>query len=216
MDQSGLEELMPGFNKDAVWAGIAGRTQQPARKTVNWRWVTHAGALAAGVLLAGIFLFRSPASFTGQPLQEVPGMQAVLKPAGLPAAIPDTSTTIQVAKNQPVQQHHNHRPTKLLLPEPIAPPQPHTPVAETPRQTDQSTIAVAPSQKKTPARAVHLLDVNNEDRDIALQPVPEKTEEPLAVQIIKATSGNATPRYNNSPVAGRSFIRSLAKTQNKD
>lgn len=212
MDRSSLEELMPGFDKDAVWADITGRTQLPAKKAFNWRWVTHMGALAAGVLLAWVFLFRGSAP-EGQTLKNAHHMRASIKRAMNKTSTPDTATVLAATKEQPGKQQKLRQSTKLLLPEPVIA-RPFAP--EAPQQPDRATVATVPAPVKKPIRAVHLLDVNNEDRDIVLQPMPEQQGEPIAIQIIKATNGDAAPRYNNGPVAGRTLLRSLAITHSKN
>lgn len=218
MDQAGLGELLPGFDRAAVWQQIAERVEKPREKTFAWRWVTSA-AVAAGVLLAWVFLSRD-AIVPGRGLQEHSNIQAVLKPAAIPAVQPAPApgpAASAAYASAPVRKKHVQNATPAL-PAPQQPPAPQPKATTLPDETP-ATPAVAVTAPRPKVHAVHLLDLNNEDKDIALQPAAQPHSEPLIVEIFNARNGDPRPRYSNqdnNTLVLRGLVRGLNNAKNKD
>lgn len=172
MEGASLKEVMPEFDKEAVWNELDNRLAAPAGRKVLPLWWTHAAAVAAGILL-GVVLIRSLYGDGGSGVEENT-VTTVIKQDAAPAVVVKRDTVfipvqpamvpvkeVIVRKKQampheqlPVQEHVAVETSK----EPTQPP-------ATEKAIEQQPVATVKPKK---IKAVHLLDIDNENRQTAL------------------------------------------------
>lgn len=226
IDEASLKELMPGFNPEALWQQVSEKVQPRRNRVIPWRRATYAGSLAAGILLAWFFLFRDtrdagparPLEPTEQVTRVSPPPPSALPapattrpeppaPSTAPATIPAPSHTAAAPSlaQQPVTT-----PTKRTAPQAL----PDPVVAAAPTTPEPQPQPVSPALAGArPSRPVHFLDINNEDKDIILQPAATADEDKSLVQSIKAAGKKRRAAYQTAPEANSTLaLRGLLRS----
>lgn len=165
LDDAGLDDVLPGFDREQAWAELKQRI--PAKKSkplVGW-W-SHAAALVAGLLIGAMLIKSLSEQEVAAPVPVVAEQQDVT-----PTIIQRTDTVYVVQESEskikgqkPTVQPSNHKsePVIVQAPEPV---QQEATIPDTPETQQEVVVA---KQQPTPARPIHLLDIENEDRQTAL------------------------------------------------
>lgn len=182
MEGASLEELMPDFDKQATWEELEQRIPGEEKKTKPvFAWWTHAATLAAGLIIGGIIIKSLTVTNPTQQTQPVATTTEQIT-TGEPEIIVKTDTVF-ITKEVPAAPVETPV-QKAITPKPTQPKQ-ETFIAqeETPKQKEnkeqtiqpiiqeeikkpQQAVAVASKQKQV--KPIHLLDIDNEDRQDAL------------------------------------------------
>lgn len=177
MDKASLQDIMPGFDKEATWAEIDERMSE-RKKRVLPLWFNYAAAVAVGLLLGGglVKMWWKDTVVVTQPAQViVKKVPTTIQPVDTmtnkvdvqitaPQSVPIHTNTNNIAKtrSQTKPTEDSQAPALHL----------HTPktndiIATVTPDVQQDVIAqtTQPIKKK---KTVHLLDIENEDRQLAL------------------------------------------------
>ena len=171
MEAATLKDVMPDFDKEAMWNELDNRLPQPIKKKILPLWWTHAAAVAAGILL-GVVLIRSLSGDGNSGIKENT-VTTVIKQDAAPVVVVKRDTVfIPVQPAVPVKEVIVRK--KQVMPHQQLPVQEHAAVEtqeieqllpETAKNTEQQPVAQIKPRKK---KAVHLLDIDNENRQTAL------------------------------------------------
>ncbi len=171
-------DAAPGFDRAQTWTEIAGRLAPPKRRTLPFRphWGYAAAALLAGLLLGGPVL-----KYLQPDAAPAPAVTATDTPRTKPAALPVVpappapvvagTRNRSVAAPAPASGATPVRGNRMVA-APVREAVPQTPVPE-PKPLDRPQPAPAPvAAARTPRRAVHLLDLQTDDRTVLLDDGP--------------------------------------------
>lgn len=177
MDDADIESILPGFNKETAWQELSPRL----KKGRNTYWLRYAAAVVVVLTIALLVKIQmdkaEPTETSISVIKPVPA-PAIVPPISLPAALPETTSP----EKKPAT-------VKLVLPEgritpakqatgsdPIALTQEivreETAMADNIAKPDTAGTPVVASKVKPVIkrpRAVHLLDIDNENRQAAIQ-----------------------------------------------
>lgn len=176
MDEASLGDLIPQFDKDEEWSQLSAKLHPQRRRVIPIMW-SHAAAILIGITIGWLFLRN-----TGRNMPAEHSVATVVTPAPVaapsPVVVHDTVIMEHVAvkevkarpavatvSSEKVQMVHDT--VKVYVSNtanaiPAANELPEAP-AVTP------TVAVASVKTQRP-RAVHLLDVDNEDKKLIINP----------------------------------------------
>lgn len=179
LDDASLNEIMPEFDKDAEWDNLSERLPGKKRRILPLVGWTHAAALVAGLLIGGLFFLSRD------------GEQVIVEnePTAEKQNIPDVNInapvdTVYITKTEVVKKStqnikpvirasNRSYPPMKTQPEIITPaPEEQKPVIVQYKDTTVTAsqpVAIAQTQKtKEKITVVHILDIDNEDRQSAL------------------------------------------------
>ncbi len=212
MDDASLHDVLPGFDKSAVWDELETRIPANKKKPV-FVWWSHAAAIIGGILIGGMMLQLFFRQDTGRTNANV---AAIEQPAVQPEVIIKTDTVIITKEAVPV--YIAAKEEKTTAPKPI-PQKQETIIAqqeEQPVQEEQipvleiikdieprEVIAQAVPKKVKP---VHLLDIDNEDRMDALY-----NNEPSVTQKSGFALHISAKRLPNTNTKQKSLLTGLLK-----
>lgn len=179
MDSASLQDIMLGFDKEATWADIDERMSE-RKKRVLPLWFNYAAAVAVGLLLGGglVKMWWKDTVVVTQPAQvTVKKTPTTIQPV-------DTMTNkvdVQIAVPQSVPEHANTNNIAKTKPQPKPAVDTQAPSLHTPKTNDIPTTPTPDVQQDVVAqtttppikkrKTVHLLDIENEDRQTALNDV---------------------------------------------
>lgn len=196
-DAAPAGELLPGFDKDALWPHVVARTKHRQPLRIALPWLSHAAAVAAGLLLAWVVLpvadnenLRS-AVVVHAPAVAATAGDARMKTQEVSAPSIAANTETAIVSRTPVGDVPAHRAesrAQVVLParandaaldfqpapgaQPPADSAPHAPVAMTERPELRKENGV---MRQPALLVVHLLDVAGDGESRLRAPV-----EPLA------------------------------------
>ncbi len=173
MENASLHDVLPGFDKDQAWDELSEKLPAKKKRRVVPVWWTHAAAVVAGVLIGSVAITTILNNDDKQAEQQV---TIANKPVA-PQVIVKTDT-VYVTKEvevpvvqpvaaplQPVQKQQVVVAQQKEVAQPVKK-KDQAPAIVTETLTEEKTvIAKAPVKKVKP---VHLLDIENEDRNTAL------------------------------------------------
>lgn len=195
MDNASLDEVMPGFDHMQTWSELEQRIPKKKRMPLA-SWWSHAAALIAGLLIGGVLLNALRGKETV--VQEVPvanskvksqnskdGMPVLAEQQEIaPTVIKETDTLyivkellvgnskVKYQKSKIQTPHHKSQITNSQFQsEPVIVQKPEPEKQEQPVIHDtpaQSQMVVVTQQKPARVKPIHLLDIENEDRQTAL------------------------------------------------
>lgn len=174
MDDASLHDVLPEFDKSAVWDELEPRIPAKKKKPA-FVWWSHAAAIIGGILIGGMMLQL----FLRQDfVNNTPNVAVIEKPAEQPSVIIKTDTVFIAKEVEPV---YVAGPEKKAVAPQQERNQPETVVAQQAKESVEikedftsepvnivepiDVIAVATVKKIKP---IHLLDIDNEDRSDAL------------------------------------------------
>lgn len=172
MEQASINDVLPGFNKEQTWDELSQRVHKKKKKVIPLFW-THAAAVAVGLLI-GSFTFNmffnnrnnnTTVITRGNEIQQkvIVRTDTVFITKEIKAPIESTIPNHPINKN-------NYKP----IPQTVIAKQDTEPqikeVEHAPQQIIEDTESVkeAIALKAKKIKPVHLLDVENEDRNSAL------------------------------------------------
>lgn len=206
MDNTSLKDIMPSFDSEATWADIDDRMSAKKKRIVPV-WFNYAAAVAVGLLLGGGLVkmwwkdtkvITSPAEIivkkvptTMTPIDTMTNKVDVQISTKSPATTQPRSVTPNqhIAKTKtdkaettktPIEQITTVDTQEVLVQAPERNDKPITPTPEVKENAVVKTTTI-PIKKKT----VHLLDIENEDRQAALNDVsaPSATRVRMVMQV---------------------------------
>jgi len=215
LEEAGLNELFPGFDREATWKELQQRIpqQQPEKKKkiIALGWYSHAAAVLLGVLLTyGLLSLRKEAG------QRTPVAAVYTK---LPPAMPklekgqdqewrrlkrsndSLKSLLTLMEQQPVKTRIIEKIVSVpVRQQHIAQQQPVIPGPEispalVPDKTTAPTVAKAPELK-----VVHYMDIDNEDQSIMVKPAPTVFESKVRVRVNKPESRTYRPEQTVLPL----------------
>lgn len=179
MDSASLQDIMPGFDKEATWAEIDERMSE-RKKRVLPLWFNYAAAVAVGLLLGGGLVkmwWKDTVVVTQLAQVIVKKTPTTIQPV-------DTMTNkvdVQIAVPQSVPVHTNTNNIAKTKPQTKPAVDTQAPSLHTPKTDDipttptpdvqQDVVAQTTTQPIKKRKTVHLLDIENEDRQTALNDV---------------------------------------------
>lgn len=182
-DEASLEELLPGFDKDALWGSISDELHpgKPAKKRFLLGWVSHAAAILLAI--AGTWLFlhfnqrtRSDAVAVGIPVTtpQVPVKNE--KVVAVPQqALPQVADAPIVPHNKQASSSAPYNPASPVASVKEAAPvmilQPPVPVTEGPKIMIPDPQPVVTVAKKT-RKVMHYLDLDLDESAYDVVPHP--------------------------------------------
>lgn len=175
LEGADLDSLLPGFDREASWNELSPRLKKVQKKRTYW--LGYAAALA--VILVVAWTIRMQLNKTEvtenvakvTPAQPAPETEAVTgKPAVVAPVSPKENIAPQPAiarktKPQTTKRIEEAKPTEELI---ANNPQQPAETTEEPKQIVEPVITQTPPVIKRP-KAVHLLDIDNENRAAAIQ-----------------------------------------------
>ena len=175
MDNASLKDVLPDFDKAATWSELENRLPEKKSKPL-FAWWTHAAAVVAGILLGGFALQTIFNHDTNtEPIIQVAQEKQTTVPAEVIVKTDTVFITKEVMPAEPIAKPVH----KAVTPQP----QPKEVIAKEetkkPVKTEKALPVVediiAPKQEEVVAQAkpkkvkpIHLLDIDNEDRQDAL------------------------------------------------
>lgn len=214
MKQAKLSELMPGFDRDAEWEQLEKRI--PEKKTrVLPVWWTHAAAVVAGLLIGGSFLLLQ----NDEPQSTVVTQQDEQPVKEIEVQTIKETDTVYIAKEVEVIKTVPATPTAtkpVLKPEPATTPeQQQEELTEVVAQESPVNPAIpVPEVRETPApkrkeiKVVHLLDIDNEDRQSALNHY-DPSQAQRSGFVLQISTKRLPDENSNRP---KSLLNSIRKT----
>lgn len=170
MDNASLSELLPGFDSEALWAGVAptlpGSAEEKRSFALNYKWAARIAAIllvAVGGYLAARFSPQQPEEARVVTVITTQPSPAKVQPAPVAAPIEKAVVTAPAAnapKTAIVQKHEAATAPAVLQPEPELQPAPGY------TEPVQPALAAAAA----PRKVKHYLDV---DEDAAAVTRPE-------------------------------------------
>lgn len=185
LEQSSPEDLGFKPDRERMWHRIAAQQQ---KKTLLFRpWLTHAAAIAAGLVIGSFFLARyqedagqkqvvpavavhTPQQQAGAVMQQPAGQLQPAKP--VTAALqhnPVTKSAVQPAHAWVASPSAAGQNT--TLPQPIAA-APQQPVTATAQPLPEPLVA---AKEQPRVKVLHLMDINNENTRAMQQPEAQRT-----------------------------------------
>ncbi len=172
LEQSSPEELGYRPDREQLWHKVV--TRQKRRSLPLRLWLSHAAAIAAGLLIGGFFLatYKDREAAAGlKPGQATAVVQTQQPQAAENTNAPDKApvtpsvATVQPATRHQLQQAHNPQPAKGQHPAPIAPvtTQQQVITAAVPAPTPEPVVARVEPTKTEKAKVLHLMDIDNEN-----------------------------------------------------
>lgn len=176
MDEASLNDLMPHFDKDEEWNDLSERLHPNKRRSIIPMMWSHAAAVVIGVTVGWLLLKNTGKESAG--VNEVARIINTTTPRAVPApsVIHDTVTTqVVTIKEVPTQSTSIAKTSvPVIVHDTVivaAQAEIKSPVTA---DTFKPTITVAPTAvaavKRPRTRAVHLLDIDNEDKDLIISP----------------------------------------------
>lgn len=179
MEEASLDEVMPEFDKHATWNELEERIPAKKKKVVPVWW-THAATLAAGLILGAVIIKSLSVNNADT---NTPAPVAVTKETKQPEVIVKTDTVFITKEvivppvQKPIQKAVAPQPTPpkqetRIAQKPNNDTQQQAPIIEPPVQDKivkkQQPEAVAQQSKPAQPKPIHLLDIDNENRQDAL------------------------------------------------
>lgn len=175
LEQSSPEELGYRPDREQLWHKVV--TRQKRRSLPLRLWLSHAAAIAAGLLIGGFFLatYKDREAAAGlKPGQATAVVQTQQPQAAENTNAPDKApvtpsvATVQPATRHHLQQAHNPQPAKGQPPTPITPvttqQQVTTAAVPVPVPTPEPVVVARVEPTKTAkAKVLHLMDIDNEN-----------------------------------------------------
>lgn len=177
MEQAKLDELMPGFNRGAEWEQLEQRIPEKKKTRLLPVWWTHVAAVVAGILIGSSLLLLNNKKDVTQPTVTVQHKQPVQQPEMI-----KQTDTVYLTKEVIIEKPVPAPVKRPIVQQPTLQPQPKTEtiiVQEKPIENPAPQLPEAPTKgvkTSKEIKVVHLLDVENEDRESALNNYdPSKT-----------------------------------------
>lgn len=168
IEGASLKDVMPDFDKEAMWNELDNRLPVPAGRKVLPLWWTHTATVAAGILL-GVVLIRSlygggidDNAATTAVKQDAAPVVVVKRDTVFVPVEPSGPTKGPIVENKQPGPHQQVPVQQQIAVETLQEPT-RQPVAE--KTMEQQPIAQSKPKK---IKAVHLLDIDNENRQAAL------------------------------------------------
>lgn len=176
-DHASLEELMPEFNTNSEWNRIEEKLPKK-RKIVPVLWLSHAAVLAVGLLVSWVLMKQwmgNDANIQPQPVVVYKNTDTPAK--AIPAiepAIKEETLTVSKTTAPPKVREKKITPQQAItkIPETIAEAEQQAPqvaVQEQEQPVMPKPEAVVAARPKRNVQAVHMLDINNEDKQIMIE-----------------------------------------------
>ncbi|MEZ5017862.1 MAG: hypothetical protein R2800_12465 [Flavipsychrobacter sp.] len=222
LDSADLNDIMPSFDKQAEWSDLQERLQAADKKRVIPIWFRYAAAVVAGLLLGGVSVnqWLSNGGVTA-PIaveQTAPTTQPtiIINQPSVPSyntienaqTVEEAVATVERKEKPIVKEHQVKEAPKEIIAttkneEKIKP----APTTIAPKQIEQQEEVVAEIKSPLKRKAVHLLDIDNEDRQIVLSD-PESassTFQQLKKQVAHTHTMSASS--TNQPIVLRKMLK---------
>lgn len=174
MEDASLHDVLPEFDKSAVWDELEPRIPAQKEKPV-FVWWSHAAAIIGGILIGGMMLQL----FLKQD-SNISSVAVVEQKEQQPNIVIKTDTVFITKEAEPVYVATAEKKPSVPKPKPIPPKQEtivahrenkaaqivKLPAIEVIKDKKQEEVVAKASRKKV--KPIHLLDIDNEDRSDAL------------------------------------------------
>jgi hypothetical protein len=174
MDEASLKDLMPRFDKDEEWDQLSERLHPNRRRNIIPMMWSHAAAIVIGVTIGWILLKNTGKESAGA--NEVARVINTTTPQAAPTTAVTHDTVLrEVVRIKEVPSHATG------IARTAAPPIIHDTVmivaqstvtspvtADTFKPATVAASAAVATVKRPRPRAVHLLDIDNEDKDLMI------------------------------------------------
>lgn len=205
LDDANPQDLLGGFDAGSSWQGIRER-MEPVSKKQNRTWLSHAAAVAAGILIT--CAFWATRQHDVSPAYTV--IRDTIYHTRAAVAVTPVTTPMETLGQQPARRRPVTVPPRRPQPVKQAPALVQGPVdkiilpGDTLPAGTQTQVAVTVPAK---TGVVHMLDMNNEDRDIAQNATPVA----LGNRPIRLSKPGTT--CSNTPYAVQAVIQSFTSNR---
>lgn len=180
LDNADINDIMPSFDKQREWNDLQERLDQSNKKMILPLWFRYAAAVLVAVLLGGVVANKWMTNKEEIVAQEnqipTPKTITINKPQEPPIANEKKTTPLKEVvtaqkvdskKNLPAVEKHEQPTVRkeaiAKAQKPIVAPQPKV---EAPIEYEKEIVTTVPSPLKK--KVIHLLDIDNEDREVVL------------------------------------------------